>query len=316
MTKLDHSVLGILVYYDIFSYPLLEPEICDHLNQQTLPDAVAQSLHYLSATGLIHKVGPYYTLQNNSFLIERRENGNNIAATLLPQAKGISRFLYLFPFVRAVGISGSLSKNYADENSDFDYFIIAKTNRLWIASTLLGLFKKLSYITGKQHCFCMNYYIDESYLEIPEHNIFTATELFTLKAGSGQKTISKFLNANTWVRQFYSNYSSERKASELSPLGSLFKNTLEFLLNNIGGNYLDNWLMRKAVTRWKKKKASGKLVDLNGNPINLYLTDKHFCKHNPRYFQAKIVSAYSERMQHIRAVWTVTEDPDKVHYNV
>ena len=54
----------------------------------------------------------------------------NIAATLLARAEKIAKLFYKFPYVRAVGVSGSVSKNFADENADIDYFIITKANRL------------------------------------------------------------------------------------------------------------------------------------------------------------------------------------------
>jgi len=308
MTNVDHSILKVLIYYDIFRWPLTEREIQDHLKDRSLAEEVGDSLHRLTVSDIIHKVGPYYTLQNNSSIAAtRRERGNKIAAQLLPRAEAISRLLNSFPFVRGVCISGSLSKNYADESSDFDYFIITKANRLWIANTLLGLFKKLSYLTGKQHCFCMNYFIDESYLEIPEHNIFTATELFTLKAGSGPDTIRQFLGANAWVKQFYGNYRTERHPGKIPYFGYLLRNAFEFLLDTFGGEYLDNWLMRKAVSRWNRKKQKGALVDLKGNPINLYLTGKHYCKHDPKYFQARVLAAYSEKMQNIESLCPISE---------
>jgi hypothetical protein len=95
--------------------------------------------------------------------------------------------LYRFPFVRGIGISGSLSKNYADEDADIDFFIITSRNHLWIARTFLHGLKKLSFLVGKQDWYCMNYFIDEEALVIAEKNIFTATEVVTLKPVCGEK---------------------------------------------------------------------------------------------------------------------------------
>ena len=61
---------------------------------------------------------------------------------MLGRAKWGASIIAAFPFVRAVGISGSLSKQYADENSDIDYFIITAANRLWIAKNLPAYFQK------------------------------------------------------------------------------------------------------------------------------------------------------------------------------
>ena len=87
--------------------------------------------------------------------------------------------LFQFPFVRGVFISGSLSKRCAAEKEDVDYFIVTSANRLWIARTIMHLYKKLTYLRGRQDRYCMNYFIDEEALEIKEKNIFTAVEMIT-----------------------------------------------------------------------------------------------------------------------------------------
>lgn len=305
---MELSILKVLSYFDIFNYPLLENEIQFYLEPETQPKEFSSSLQQLVAAGIVHKFEIFYTLQKDFSLIERRKKGNRVAKLLVPKAKRVSNYLYLFPFVRGIGISGSLSKDFADENSDFDYFIITKTNRLWIASTLLGLFKKLSFIAGKQHWFCLNYFIDESYLEIPEKNIFTATELLTLLPTDGQETLSAFLRANNWVNQFYPNYKYKTGSLQKPLRMHYLKKVFETVFSNSVGDYLDNWLMKKAIIRWKKKKESGRLVDLKGTEIHLYLTNKHFCKHNPKYFQAKVLKAYSDRFEAVKNKWLMPKD--------
>jgi hypothetical protein len=86
-----------------------------------------------------------------------------------------------------------LSKNFADERADIDYFVVTKANRLWIARTLMHLFKKLTFLVGKQHYFCMNYFVDEEALTIQEKNLFTAVEVATLIPVCGNGSMESFL---------------------------------------------------------------------------------------------------------------------------
>src|SRR6202022_4223033 len=90
--------------------------------------------------------------------------------------------------------------------SDIDFFIITKANRLWIARTLMHLFKKLTFLTGHQGWYCMNYYVDEEALQIEEKNIFTATELITLLPVCGNGTMEEFFRANNWASSYFPNY--------------------------------------------------------------------------------------------------------------
>ena len=152
------SILRLLAYFDIFQYPLTKNEIRQFLPEllsETRLDAILQ-LMLINKTIFLHD--DFYSLHNNPLLAYRRKEGNLRAKKLLPRAYAIGRFLYRFPFVRAIAISGSLSKDFADEKADIDFFIITKANRLWIARTIMHLFKKLTFITGHQHYFCMNYY--------------------------------------------------------------------------------------------------------------------------------------------------------------
>src|SRR6185436_14110695 len=176
----EAGILRTLAYFDIFQYPLTKKEIT-----QFFPDffsdarlgPILQSM-VLNKTVFLHN--DFYSLHDNPLLAYRRKEGNFRAKKLIPRAYSIGRFLCRFPFVKAIAISGSLSKDFADENADIDFFIITKANRLWIARTMMHLFKKLTFITGHQHYFCMNYYIDEEALMIQEKNIFTAIEICTL----------------------------------------------------------------------------------------------------------------------------------------
>src|SRR5690606_20254909 len=112
----------------------------------------------------------FYALKQNPSIFFTRLRGNAFADTLIPKAERIGHFLSAFPFVRFLGISGSFSKRFTDENTDFDFFIITAADRLWIARTLMHLFKKLTFLFNKQDQFCMNYYIDATHLKIEDQN--------------------------------------------------------------------------------------------------------------------------------------------------
>ncbi len=85
-----------------------------------------------------------------------------------------------------------------DERSDLDFFIITAPNRLWIARTLLVLYKRVFLANSHKH-FCVNYFIDEKHLEIEEKNLFTATELATVIPLYGSKQYENLQGVNSWL---------------------------------------------------------------------------------------------------------------------
>jgi predicted nucleotidyltransferase len=213
---------------------------------------IDHGLAFLCASALIYQQNEFYSLHQNPLLIARRRKGNEMAALQMPIAQKAGKILSKFPFVTGVAISGSLSKNFSTEHTDIDFFIITQSNRLWLARTIMHLYKKLTFLTGKQHWFCMNYYVDEACPEIAEKNIFTATELFTLLPVQGNKSFTLFRKANNWVENYFCAFSGKNATvPEISK--SWLAKLVEGLLNNQLGEWLDRYLMRITDKRWKKK---------------------------------------------------------------
>ncbi|MBO9202765.1 MULTISPECIES: hypothetical protein [Niastella] len=289
----EQSIIKVLAYFDIFNYPLTLEETYHFLDQPVAMDDVLLTLQQLVDDNRVFRMGIFYSLQQDPALRTRRINGNQQAGALLATGYKVGGFLYQFPFVRGIGISGSLSKNFADQNTDIDYFIITHTNRLWIARTLMHLFKKLTFITGHQHLYCMNYYIDEAALRIDEQNIFTATELITLLPVSGNGTIDRFYDQNNWAGNYFPNQPVKKESRSLGRSGWL-KKTVEWLLDNKAGNRLDNWLMRITTRRWAKKEQLQK-TNAHGIRMGLHI-GKHFSKPNPEFFQRKVLDSLEEKL--------------------
>lgn len=287
------GVVEILTYFDIFHYPLTSDEIRKYLFAKVDENFLQKCLFELQGEKIIFLSHVFYSIQNNPLLAHRRMQGNLLAEKLLAKALKAGRFLYQFPFVRAVGISGSLSKNFADEKADMDFFIITKANRLWIARTLMHLFKKLTFLTGKQHFYCMNYYIDEKALLLEEKNIFTAIEIKTLLPVSGEQTIKLFFESNKWASECLP-ACNFRRQEKMDPGPSLFKKIQEWVLNGKIGNRLENYLFCLSQNRWKRKFEKG-MRNKKGQTMEL-ITGKHFARSNPGAFQEKVLALYEQKL--------------------
>jgi hypothetical protein len=245
----------------------------------------------------IFLLGEFYSLQNDLSLSTRRKKGNEYAAFLLTRAEPIAKRLYKFPYVRGIGISGSVSKNYADEDADIDYFIITKSNRLWIARTLLHLFKKIPLVKHRNQHYCMNYFIDEAELVIEEKNIYTATELFTLMPIEGNGSMNKFFETNGWSYHYFPNKSLPTVKGDLKKHTWWFKSLAEFVFNTKLGNWFDDYLMRLTTRRWKKKEVQQRL-NTKGERMGLN-TGKHFSKPSTTFFHDWFMATYQEKLDRV-----------------
>jgi len=291
---MQNSVVRVLAYFDMFAYPVSEEEIQFFLDQEADPALLREALQQLLLEKHVFRYDRFYSLRDDGSLAGKRIKENQRAAAMMVTARKVAAFLYRFPYVRGIGISGSLSKNVANENADIDFFIITKANRLWIARTLMHLFKKLTFLVGRQHWYCMNYYVDEEALQIEEQNVFTAMELITLIPVSGNGTMQKFFTANEWATVYYPSYAGKASASKTSAHQFWFKRLVERLFNNRMGDRLDDFLMRLTSKRWNRKEDE-KRININGRRMGLR-TGKHYSKPNPAFMQHTLLSLYKNKL--------------------
>lgn len=289
----SQDILATLSYFDIFDYPLTQTEIVQFSKNAHSQKNVTAALCDLQRSGLVFKFEEFYSLQNLHALILRRKKGNLKARQMLQTATRVATFLSRFPFVRGVAVSGSLSKNFADENSDIDFFIITKKNRLWLCRTWMHMFKKLTFLFGREHFFCMNYYVDEDMLQIKEKNIYTAIEVATLMPLRGIETFKEFYIANKWIADYLPNYTMRVSYVEETK-NSFFKKVWESIFDNTLGNILDSLLMKITSIKWTRKTLKRKL---NKRGIVMSMdAAKHYAKPKPENFQQKLLARYESKL--------------------
>ena len=273
----------------MFDYPLRKREIYVFLAHKEEMDVFEKELNCLVEASLVFALGEFYCLFNNYTLAERRRKGNEKAAAMLGKADKAANLIARFPFVKGVAVSGSLSKRFADEDADIDFFIITAVNRLWIARTFLHMFKKITFLFNLQDCFCMNYFVDESSLCILEKNIYTATEVVTVMPICGLAVFERFYLANNWTKNYLpNNYLHISPAAEIQ--SKWFTRMTEMLLNNRLGNWVDTALMKKTAKNWNRKTRHNK-KNSKGITLSMHV-GKHFSKPNPENFQKRLLQRY------------------------
>jgi hypothetical protein len=299
---LPASVLKALLYYDLFSYPLTAEEIKSHCRVVSCSlSLVQEALDELCGDNLIFRYEKFYSVHNNAGLFLRRKKGNEAAARVMDKVNTRSRLIANFPFVRCICISGSLSKNYFDEEADVDFFIITEPNRLWVCRTFLILFKKLFLLNSKKY-FCVNYFIDSDNLVIPDKNIFTSIELITLKPVHNYELYEKFFTANHWVKTFFPNSSQQEPNGTPQLNNNWIRNGFEKLLGGKAGEWLDQFFMIKTLEQWKKKFGW-----LPSHEFELNMrTRRNVSKHHPQGFQVQVLKKYEERILSFEAEHQIT----------
>lgn len=285
------ALLSALWYFEIFQHPLTANELFEFANCPDERPLLAEKLEELVQKGLIYQFGAYYQPANDPGWVPRRLDYNQRAALYLPIARRMARLIGAFPFIRAVFVSGSLSKNCMAPDGDIDYFLITEPGRLWLARTLLVVFKKL-FLFNSHKYFCVNYFIDTEHLEIEDKNLFTATETKTLMPLYGREWYDRFTAANDWVKYYLPNF-PWRSAEAPPHRPGAFKKMAEWALNGRVGAWLDAQAMRLTVAYWRRKFRHFDESTFEG----ALRSRRYVSKHHPLYFQQRVMNAYLARLE-------------------
>jgi len=302
ISSLGKSIIRTLAYYDIFDYPLNVTEIYQNLgtNSVSLTD-IQNEIDYLCKAGLTFNKNDFYLLRNNPNFISRRLEGNRLAEKKLNSAYRMTKFISKFPYVRAILLSGSISKGYMEVDSDVDYFIITHPNRLWVTRLLLMLFKKTVLLNSRK-VFCINYFVDTETLEIEEKNIFTATELATLIPTYGKELYDEFYNKNSWIREFYPNFPKRDTIHISNHDDSIIKKLFEKIFSNSWGDKFDDFAMSLF-----EKSNHKKYSDYNSRDFQVaFKTSKRESKHHPKFFQKRVLEAFNSKLKSFENTYNIS----------
>ncbi len=288
------ETLKTILYFSIFRYPLKLEEIHSYTNYSDLSQT-ANELDHLIAQKIIRKVDDFYVYGSDLDSVIKRLRGNMYAEKALIKAEQKAKFIAKFPYVEGVGISGSLSKNYYDNESDIDFFVITKPNKLWICRTLLMLYKKIFLFNSRKY-FCVNYFISSNSMEIEEKNRFTATELKTLIPMQGKSVFEEFYQKNIWVNSYFSKFEPQVETIQ-DVKKSAFSKLIEIIFDTKFGTLTDAVFKLITLRKWKSK-----FNYLTEEDFKVALkTTKTVSKHHPSNFQKKVILSLNSKLEEVQS---------------
>ncbi|MES2761923.1 MAG: hypothetical protein V4677_06940 [Bacteroidota bacterium] len=287
------NVLKTLLYFDVFNYPLKFDEVFENMAVAINKDDLRNDLQCLTEEGLIVEEQGFYLLPTTSKnSIARRLKGNAEALETMHKAHYYSKKIASFPFILGVYISGGLSKNYYDEYSDIDYFVVTKANRLWLCRTMFVLFYKTLSKKEKNN-YCLNYFISEADLLIPDKNDFVATELAYLLPTVNYPLYKRILTENSWYKNRFINKEELSDLNCIKTPGPWYKKAIELFFSGKFGNWADDQLLYITLKHWQKK-----YPELSQEDFDLqFRSRKHVCKYHSKGHQNKVLNLWNEKIK-------------------
>jgi hypothetical protein len=165
------------------------------------------------------------------------------------RARRVALLLAGLPFVRFVGLTGSLARGLAHESSDVDFFVVTSPGRIFTARFfvtlvvhLLGLRRHGPKISGR---ICLNRYQTSDALEILPHTRYHAEDISQMiPLIDFARLYEQFKLANQWMeKEFGVPFPTRlsRKSRSLA-LSQFTRRSAEWLLAGRFGDWLEQRL--------------------------------------------------------------------------
>lgn len=265
------AIVRTVSYAALFQAPLTLERLHRTLMDERLgPEDLAEALdepwvreRVEVSHGLVHPRG------RSAWVALRRRRRLHTRALLRRHRRALA-LLARCPFVRLVGLSGACAhENAADD--DVDVFLVTRAGRAW--AVYLGAII-LARLLGVRRTLCVNYVVDESELEVPDRDVFTACELVGLRPLAGRDTYGRLVQANAWVSELFPNFFFDRHAADaqgVPPAGA--PPWIERVLDLGPAQSLERLSRWVIGARLRRKAAGAEGLSLSAGRLKLHLLD-------------------------------------------
>jgi len=268
------SLSKTFAYSAIFKYPLSFYQLCTYLIEPPTKKlnykTIKKDLDRLVKKRKVrHKNGKYSFPSRKTVAWKKR---GDTSQQLLERNRKVFDVLKSIPWIKTVGVTGSVAAYNAQRNSDIDIFIITAKNRVWITRgfmfVILKILNKYPQKGMDTDKLCPNILLDEGDLEWPKEyqNMFTAHEIVFMQPLVDKKeSYFRFISKNKWISKYIRFTSHIPKSDFRVRKGSLIVNLVDNLAMKIQLNYMKRRKTKEITTKnfihFNKKDDSIEILD-------------------------------------------------------
>jgi len=294
LEDLDARILATLAYAGLFNAGLREPDLLQRLfgPGAAEADVLRSRLSAMNgSTGRLVRRGETYYLAGT-----RPGTAVAVAPDLGPVRAWAASASWL-PWVRYVGLTGSLAKGAPD--ADMDVFVVAASERGYLAFALLKTVGRwLAARRGLR--LCLNFLVEEHELLLRPHDAFTATEFVTMLPLLDEGVHLKLWASNAgWVQTLCGGARPPAAPPATGGWPRRLRRTCEGMLAGLPGAWL-NALVRAGKRRRLARQAGERA--LSGPDV--VIAPGYFKQHTANH-RMDILGRFSDQLDHlgIRKDW-------------
>ena len=249
----DLAIKQTLGYSSVFNYPMSFFQLVNYLVSDESFDNkfFKQSLRRLIKNKQIKVKDEKFYLSGTKPLSWEVRQKNSL--DLINKNKECLTILSRIPWIKLIGITGSVAALNAEKEDDLDIFVVTAKNRVWLTRgfviLILIALKKYPNRESTNLKVCPNIFVDEDHISWPteKRNIYTAHEVAMLQPYFDKDSAYfRFLNENIWVSDYLPNFTFS--------LPKRIRNT--FQPKSFVVNLIEELAMKMEMTYMKPRKTT------------------------------------------------------------
>jgi len=286
--KIKKEIIKVIVFFDMFDYPVTEFELWRFLGVKCSLRKIMEVMsdkEFLRKHD-IEKKNSFYFFASRSYIIETRNARYNYTDRKFKIAIRVAKLFRFIPWIKMISIGNIVGSNNLDNNGDIDFFIITEKNRVWISrlfcACLMAMFRMRPSPGNEKDKVCLSFFIDTEMVDL-EKIKFSKDDIYFNYWIAGVKpiydkdqTYLEFIKKNNWIKDVFPNWQEAKSVyfRDVKSRSSKFYDDIVDLL--FGGlNYkLQNWQIKMMPDILKKMMNKDTRVIIKERILKLHVNDR------------------------------------------
>ncbi len=269
--KLEEAIIRVIVFFDMFDYPLTEFEIWKYLDLKCDLSDIKSII-----TRSIEQKNGFYFLRGRNEIIEKRMKRYNLNDKKFNRALLIAWIFKFIPWIKMIAVTGSKGSHNLKKEGDIDFFIVTQKKRIWVTRFFcIGVVKMLNLRPkkkSKKNKICLSFYITEDEMSL-ENVMLSGVDVDFIYWLAGFVPIyerdniyGKFCRENDWIEKYLPNFfwTKTNKRNVGKSFGSFYYNSVDVV---IGG-------AERILRKIQLKILPGSLKSLMNKDTRVIINDK------------------------------------------
>lgn len=274
LTDAEGAIARSVLFAALFDYPLTLAQLRQTLigSRQTASEILATVRDSVALHDLVECHDGFFFPTGCAHLVDTRRHREARSIAFLSEHRMLLRLISACPFIRFVGLSGSIAHLNLESGGDLDLFIVTRGARVWSTAVFVVLLAKLM---RRRRTLCANFIVADTDLVFTEDDLFTASQIVGLKPVTRGDVLHDIVAANPFVRRYYPNFHPAGSATVAHPFrrtNTRLKGLLETVLAvpSLVVESLCRWAYRTYLRRRSAAWTSPEQVVLGDRILKLH----------------------------------------------